>query len=82
MFFKGVGVEVGIEVVANMELGPGGHGAAGAGHFLLMSMGGQAKGLACADPVVRTPIGMSGNLLLFFTYNIQWQCTHCTPTHL
>ena len=29
--------------------------------FLLTSMGGQAEGLACADPGVRTPIGVSGN---------------------
>ena len=27
--------------------------------------GGQAEGLACADPVARTPIGMSGNFLTF-----------------
>ena len=26
-----------------------------------MSMGGRAEGLACADPVVKTPIGVSGN---------------------
>ena len=30
--------------------------------FPLMSMGGQAEGLACADPGARTPIGVSGNL--------------------
>jgi hypothetical protein len=28
--------------------------------FPLMSMGGRAEGLACADPGARTPIGMSG----------------------
>jgi hypothetical protein len=33
-----------------------------AGKFPLMSMGGRVEGLACADPEVRTPIGMSGNL--------------------
>jgi hypothetical protein len=27
--------------------------------FLLVSMGGQAEGLACADPEARTPIGAS-----------------------
>ena len=27
----------------------------------LMLMGGQAEGLACTDPVARTPIGMSRN---------------------
>ena len=32
-----------------------------AGKFLLVSMGGRAEGLACADPVARTPIGASGN---------------------
>ena len=31
-----------------------------AGKFLLLSMGGQAEGLACADPGSRTPIGTSG----------------------
>ena len=33
-----------------------------AGKFLLVSMGGRADGLACADPGARTPIGASGNL--------------------
>ena len=31
------------------------------GKFPLMSMGGQAEGLACAEPGRRTPIGVSGN---------------------
>ena len=31
--------------------------------FPLVSMGGRAKGLACADLVARTPIGASGNFL-------------------
>ena len=31
------------------------------GIFLLVSMGGRAEGLACADLVSKTPIGMSGN---------------------
>ena len=31
------------------------------GKFPLMSMRGQAEGIACADPGARTPIGMSGN---------------------
>ena len=30
--------------------------------FPLISMGGRAEGLACADPGARTPIGASGNL--------------------
>ena len=36
-----------------------------AGNFLLMLMGGQAEGLACADPGARTPISVSGNLYVF-----------------
>ena len=32
-----------------------------AGKFPLVSMGGQAEGLACADPGVRTLIGASRN---------------------
>jgi hypothetical protein len=34
-----------------------------AGKFPLVSMGGRAEGLACADPGARTPIGASGNFL-------------------
>ena len=33
--------------------------------FPLVSMGGRAEGLACADPVARTPIGASGNSIYF-----------------
>jgi hypothetical protein len=33
--------------------------------FPLVSMGGRAEGLACADPGARTPIGASGNCLPF-----------------
>ena len=33
-----------------------------AGKFPLVSMGGRAEGLACADPGARTHIGASGNL--------------------
>ena len=33
------------------------------GIFSLMSMGGRAEGLACADLGARTPIGVSGNFL-------------------
>ena len=29
--------------------------------FPLVTMGGRAEGLACADPEARTPIGASGN---------------------
>ena len=32
-----------------------------AGKFPLVSMGGRAEDLACADPGARTPIGASGN---------------------
>ena len=35
------------------------------GQFPLMLMGGQAEGLACADPGARTPIGVSGNFKNF-----------------
>ena len=33
--------------------------------FPLVSMGGRAEGLACADPVARTPIGASRNIFFF-----------------
>ena len=36
------------------------------GKFQLMSIGGRAEGLACADPGERTPIGVSGNFYLVF----------------
>jgi hypothetical protein len=43
-----------------------GHSAdTGAGKFPLVSMGGRAEGLACADPGARTPIGSSGNYLYY-----------------
>ena len=39
-----------------------GHSAdTGAEKFPLVSMGGRAEGLACADPGARTPMGASGN---------------------
>ena len=34
------------------------------GKFTLVSMGGRAEGLACADPGARTPIGASGIMIL------------------
>ena len=37
-----------------------------AGKFPLVLMGGQAEGLAFADPVERTPIGASGILLVSY----------------
>jgi hypothetical protein len=38
-----------------------------AGKFPLVSMGGRAEGLACADLGARTPIGAIGNFLFFFS---------------
>jgi hypothetical protein len=35
-----------------------------AGKFPLLSMGGLAEGLACADLGAKTPIGASGNLVI------------------
>ena len=35
--------------------------------FPLVSIGGRAEGLACADPGARTPIGASG-IYLFFLF--------------
>ena len=35
------------------------------GKFMLVSMEGQAEGLACADQGARTPIGVSGNFQSF-----------------
>ena len=37
------------------------------GKFPLVSMGGRAEGLACADPGARSPIGASGIFLVIFT---------------
>ena len=34
-----------------------------AGKFPLVSMGGRAEGLACADPGARTPLGASRNFV-------------------
>jgi hypothetical protein len=38
-----------------------------AGKFPLVSIGGQAEGLASADPGARTPIGASGIFLVFMS---------------
>ena len=43
-----------------------------AGKFPLVSMGGRAEGLACADPEARTPIGTSGNFHIFCPTAIQY----------
>ena len=39
--------------------------------FPLVSMGGRAEVLACADPESRTPIGASGNFILVQTIQLQ-----------
>ena len=39
------------------------------GKFPLILMGGQAQGLACADPGARTPISVSGNLNYYVQIN-------------
>ena len=41
-----------------------------AGKFPLVSMGGWAEGLACADPGARTPIGASGNFPINYLCSI------------
>ena len=40
-----------------------------AGKFLMVSMGGGAEGLACADPEAKTPIGASGNFSFFLSFS-------------
>jgi hypothetical protein len=42
------------------------------GKFPLVSMGGRAEGLACADPGGRTPIGASGNFVLIFPISLNF----------
>ena len=46
-----------------MEMSEGDSADTCAGKFPLMSMGGCAEGLACADLGARTPIGLSGILV-------------------
>ena len=41
-----------------------------AGKFPLTSIWGRAEGLACADPGARTPIGASGNLIIYVSFKI------------
>ena len=45
-----------------------------AGKFLLMSMGGRVEGLAGADPVVRTPIRLSGNSIYSYLWKVDKWC--------
>ena len=40
-----------------------------AGKFSLMLMGGRAKGLVCADPGARTPIGMSETFIAYCAHS-------------
>jgi hypothetical protein len=50
-----------------------GHSAdTGAVKFPLVSMGGRAVGLACADPGARTPIGASGNFKILFPHILEF----------
>ena len=39
------------------------------GKFSLMSLGGRAEGLACADREARTPIGVNGNFCFIFPHH-------------
>ena len=48
-----------------------------AGKFPLVSMGGRAEGLACADPGARTPIGASGNYIIIKSRNIKYYYKLC-----
>ena len=56
-----------------------------AGKFPLVSMGGRAEGLTCADPGARTPIGASGNfdtflvdfLVLYFKILVDFLVLFC-----
>ena len=45
--------------------------------FSLVSMEGQAEGLECADPGASTPIGMGGNVSLYFDIS-----TYCISSNL
>ena len=47
-----------------------------AGKFPLVSMGGRAEGLACADPGARTPIGASRIINISEKYGSGAKCTY------
>jgi hypothetical protein len=55
-----------------------------AGKFLLVSMGGRAEGLACADPGARTPISASGILIRNLLLSLREKKYHlfCSPSVL
>ena len=44
-----------------------------AGKFPLVSMGGRAEGLVCADPGAKTPIGARGNFVIFLSSVINYK---------
>ena len=44
-----------------------------AGKFPLVSMGGRAEGLACADTGARTPIDTSGNYIIFVIFDTPYR---------
>ena len=54
-----------------------------AGQFLVVSMGGRAEGLECADPGARTPIGASRNFIIL-TQDIRYKISapHYLQLHL
>ena len=56
------------------EMFEGDSAETGAGKFPLVSMGGRAEGLACADPGARTPIGASGNFSSFVFFS-SYRCS-------
>ena len=41
-----------------------------AGKYPIMPMGADAEGLACADPGLKTPIGVSENLICFHCFTL------------
>ena len=47
--------------------------------FPLVSMGGRAEGLACADPGARTPIGASGIFFIFENFNNRYKKLYTNP---
>ena len=52
-----------------------------AGNFLLVSIGGRAEGLACADPGARTPIDASGNFYYCCSARPELQLNSAQPNY-
>ena len=50
------------EGMGEMEMFESGFADMCSKNFPLMSIGGRAEGLACADQLARTPMGISGNI--------------------